>query len=268
MSNKSKHKIHNHLAHWEERVDWFNKENITVPLKEVWHGARFCELSYFWGELKETILPTCCPNCYNIISVEQISSVAGFNGLAVNEIVNLPCSECTFDFIHIITTVKGNPLNQAFIFHEDGFNAFSKKSRGIAAIHFSDACNKKEQRLHGENLHVYCFIPTYLLKEGIPHKMDPFLKPLIDEVTELYIKGIDIHIAQEIECNHYTIQEGNHKVCALLLLGTADLGADYMRRAVPVKRVGFVSWDKMKHAITCELLAGRATTSLAGTAKM
>ena len=221
----SQNKIHNHLAHWEEKVDWFNKENITVPLKEVWHGARFCELSYFWDELKETILPTCCPNCYNIISVEQIASVAGFNGLAVNERVNLSCSECTFDFIHIITSVKGNLLNQAFIFHEDGFNAFSKKSRGIAAIHFSDACTKKEQRLHGENLHVYSFIPTYLLKEGIPHKMDPFLKPLIDEVTELYIKGIDIHIAQEIECNHYTIQEGNHKVRALLLLGTADLKA-------------------------------------------
>jgi hypothetical protein len=55
------------------------------------------------------------------------------------------------DFNHTVKGVKGNPLNQAFIFHEDGFNAFTKKSRGIAAIHISNACSKKELRLHGKN---------------------------------------------------------------------------------------------------------------------
>ena len=41
-----------HLAHWEEKDDWFNVGHITVPYKEIWHGSRFRELSYFWDEQK------------------------------------------------------------------------------------------------------------------------------------------------------------------------------------------------------------------------
>ena len=141
----------------------------------MWHGARFRELSYFWDEEAETLLSTCCPNCFNIISVDEIleaSAVQGVHAPSSNNRVHLSCTECTFEFIHTVTTMKGNPLNQAFIFHEDGFNAFSKKSRGIAAIHISEACTKKSLRLQNKSLRVYSFVPTYLLKEGIPHKMD------------------------------------------------------------------------------------------------
>jgi hypothetical protein len=46
-------KLNDHLAHWEERDEWFNLDNITVPYKEVWHGSRFCELSFFWDEERE-----------------------------------------------------------------------------------------------------------------------------------------------------------------------------------------------------------------------
>ena len=69
----SKEKVCQHLAHWENRAEWFNKQNIEVPFKEVWHGSRFRDLSYFWDEDKETVMPTCCPNCDNLISVEEIN---------------------------------------------------------------------------------------------------------------------------------------------------------------------------------------------------
>ncbi len=194
----------------------------------MWHGARFRELSYFWDEEAETLLSTCCPNCFNIISVDEIleaSAVQGVHAPSSNNRVHLSCTECTFEFIHTVTTMKGNPLNQAFIFHEDGFNAFSKKSRGIAAIHISEACTKKSLRLQNKSLRVYSFVPTYLLKEGIPHKMDAFLKPLIDEITNLYISGINVHVTRPINLTNATIIQGNHTVRALLLLGTADLKA-------------------------------------------
>lgn len=219
----SKTKTKDHLSHWEAKNEWLNKGDIEVLYyKEIWHGARFRELSPFWDDARESFMPTCCPNCNNIISVDEIVQAAGVNGLIAHNPVNLSCRECTFDFVYSIR-VTLYPLNQAFIFYEDGFNAFSKKTRGIAAIHVSNACMKKEQRLHGKSLRVYSFIPTYLLKEGIPHKMDAFLKPLIDEVTELYINGIDVHVPQAIELSNESILEGNYKVRALLLLGTADL---------------------------------------------
>ena len=37
----SRETIIEHLAHWRGRDDWFNKDVITVPRKEIWHGERF-----------------------------------------------------------------------------------------------------------------------------------------------------------------------------------------------------------------------------------
>jgi hypothetical protein len=87
----------------------------------VWHGSRFCELS-FWDEERESCLPTCCPNCSNIISLDEMVEASDKNRLLPNAHVELPCTKCSFEFVHIVQMVKGNKLNQAFIFHEGGFN--------------------------------------------------------------------------------------------------------------------------------------------------
>ena len=170
-------------------------------------------------------MPIRCPICSNLISVDEIMQATDMEQLQINQQVHITCTECTFDFIHVVSATKGSPLNQAFIFREDGFNAFSKKSRGIAAIHISNACSRKELRLHGNSLRVYSFIPSHLLKEGIPHKMDAFLEPLVEEMTELYLNGIQVHIPETTELSNWSVNEGNHNVRALLLLGTADLKA-------------------------------------------
>ena len=113
---------------------------------------------------------------------------------------------------------------QAFIFHENSFNAFEKKSRGISAIHVSSACISKEKRSNGQYMRVYSFILSVLLPEGVPHKMDAFLQPLIDEIKKLYIKGINVKIEQQIKLkDNFIIHPGEYEVRSLLLLGTADL---------------------------------------------
>ncbi|XP_048576071.1 uncharacterized protein LOC125557470 [Nematostella vectensis] len=55
--------------------------------------------------------------------------------------------------------------------------------------------------------------------------MDAFLKPLMDEITSLYINGIDIHLDRHIPIGETVITAGYHKVRALILMGTADLKA-------------------------------------------
>ena len=84
-------------------------------------------------------------------------------------------------------------------------------------LQFSAACTKKEDRLHG----------TFQLKAGILHKLECrcFFKPLVDEVTDSYLEGIDIHIPQEIQIPNARITPGNNNVKALVLMGTADLKA-------------------------------------------
>ena len=221
----SEDKIKKHLAHWEDKDEWLNKNVINVPYKELWHGARFRELSYFWDDTKETALSTRCPDCDHVISTDEMAEAAGSNDINANVVVHLSCSECGYAFDHTVKTMRGSPINQAFIFHEDGFNAFLRKSRGIASIHISHACTRKEQRLKGDNLYVYSFVPTFLIKEGVTHKMDAFLRPLIDDIGKLYTEGVDVDVKAAIEVNNYALPMGKHKVRSLLLLGTADLKA-------------------------------------------
>ena len=109
-----------------------------------------------------------------------------------------------------------------WIFHEDGFNAFSK-SRGSTAIHISNACTKKALRVHGKSLRLYSFIPNCSLKEVIPHKIDAFLKLLIVEITDLYLNRFDIYVHEAVNLSNTPSHEGNYNVRALLLPGTADL---------------------------------------------
>jgi hypothetical protein len=214
--------IIDHLEHWKNKEEWI-EDDQEVKYKEIWHGERFKELSYFWDVNIETFLPVCCPNCETIISVQQMEASV-LPGYTLHEQVTLSCTECMFDFVHKPKKMKGCPLNQAFIFHEDGFNAFKKKSRGMSAIHISSACISKKKRTSGKYMRVYSFIPSVFLGEGIPHKMDAFFKPLIAEVKDLYINGININIVQQIDLNNgVVIQPGSYQVRMLLLLGTADL---------------------------------------------
>ena len=211
------------LQHWANKDEWLG--DVQRSYKEIWHGSRFKELSYFWDPNIETVLPVCCPNCDSIISVEKMASFLQ-DGYTLYDKVRLymSCQECLFDFTHVPQTMKGCPLNQAFIFHEDGFNAFERKSRGISAIHISSACITKEERSHGKYLRVFSFVPSVLLPEGVPHKFDAFLKPLLNEVKELYINGINVTIEDEIALETgISIEPGGYQVRALLLLGTADI---------------------------------------------
>lgn len=54
-------------------------------------------------------------------------------------------------------------------------------------------------------------------------KMDPFLESLIEEITELFMTGVQIDIPETIKFPNFSITQGNYNVRALLLLGTADL---------------------------------------------
>ena len=55
--------------------------------------------------------------------------------------------------------------------------------------------------------------------------MDAFLEPLIEEITDLFLHGIQVHIPETIECSNFSVTQGNYNVRALLLLGNADLKA-------------------------------------------
>lgn len=120
---------------------------------------------------KETPLPSLCPNCGTIFLVEFIQAHNPTRG----DSFSVTCNEC-FEEVRITANImKGCPLNQAYLFHEDGFNAFTKKTRSIGTIQIASACITKEEWSRGESVQVYSFVPTCYIEEGIVHKMDASL---------------------------------------------------------------------------------------------
>ena len=93
----------------------------------------------------------------------------------------------------------------------------------MVTIQLCSACTFKDEWSKGKYLSVYSFIPSCSIGEGIPHKLDAFLKPLMDDVVDLFINGKDIHISHPMRIGDSLIPAGNHKVRMLLLLRTADI---------------------------------------------
>ena len=210
--------IKKHLGHWNEKDSWFRRDSITCSRKEVWHGDRFKDLSYFWDSANEFQLPDRCNVCQNILSVSEIN-----NGKPVHGGVDVICEECSSTVTVKQKFVKGSPLNQAFIFHEDSFSAFLRRSRGTATINLTSACCSKINR--PETLQVFSFVPTCYLPEGVVHKFDAFLEPLIEQIADLFINGVDINLEEPLAINGDVIPSGPHTVRCLMLLGTADMKA-------------------------------------------
>ncbi|KXJ26883.1 putative RNA-directed DNA polymerase from transposon X-element [Exaiptasia diaphana] len=63
------------------------------------------------------------------------------------------------------------------------------------------------------------------LGDGIVHKLDAFFKHLFDEIEVLYLSGVSVSLPRSLTLESCTIPAGEHRLRAVLLLGTADLKA-------------------------------------------
>ena len=100
-------------------------------------------MSYFWDPEQETQLPEICGLCQTIIPVTVINESAEEGDLSVRTI---SCPNWLEEVDVAPRFMRGNPLNQAIVFHEDGFNAFRQKTHGTSAIHITSACVAKDHR--------------------------------------------------------------------------------------------------------------------------
>ena len=118
---KDKDMCYKMTGHWREKDHWLGDSNAPYfPIKEVWDGTRFSELSWFWDPEKRWLLPTFCTNCAFVISSSEIMQ-AESNCEGNKEVV---CVQCGYlqDIPEIFT--HGNPRNLAFLLHWDGFQPF------------------------------------------------------------------------------------------------------------------------------------------------
>ena len=98
-------------AHWLGKEHWMNGNGWEIK-KEVWDGARFAELAWFWDPARSWCLPTRCKRdgCKNVFSAADVLQAPTLpDG---NQ--ELYCENCCTKF-HRPVFVNGDPRNIAYI---------------------------------------------------------------------------------------------------------------------------------------------------------
>ena len=101
-------------AHWLEKEHWINRhDNGWEIKKEVWDGARFAEMAWFWNPDKRWCLPArCIKDGYkNVFSAEDIIQAPN----QPDGMKELYCDCCCTRFVHHPKYANGDPRNIAYI---------------------------------------------------------------------------------------------------------------------------------------------------------
>ena len=195
---------------WEEREHWLHHEGPWYPLKEVWDGARFSEVSWFWDSDCEWFLPTRCHFCSSVSGAED------------GQRYTVTCNDCCSVNTCKGEKAKGDPRNKALMEHWDGWYPFhSKSSYSCGAIDVSVVNMSKTDRCSINEVYVVGFVPSHKVPNKGPCALDPFLEPLVRDLEDSFMKGRKVHYARDVgDCI-----SGEAIVHCMLLLWTGDLPA-------------------------------------------
>ena len=107
--------------------------------------------------------------------------------------------------------------------HLDGWQPFGTVIEGCEAIEVQVANLPKEIRSSVDEVYVIGFVPVCLL----PHQnLDPFLKPFLEEIKDIFINGLTISISNPRIIENITLPE-TMVIRVVLILMTGDHPAQY-----------------------------------------
>ena len=175
------------------------------------------ELQWFWDPNQTWVLPTRCVNCKAIISADILSGCAKDD----NDVSQVNCPECLETFPFKIRTARGSSLNLALIGHWDTWQPFRTSYRSCGSIEISIANMYKRDRAHVEEVYVVGFVPFTTIPNDVPEAFDPFLEPLMSDLTSGFIDGFKVSYPSNFTISHFKPSE-KPTVRVLLLCWTAD----------------------------------------------
>ena len=94
---------------WEEKEHWLHHEGPWFPLKEIWDGSRFSEVSWFWDSDSEWFVPN-FSFCSSLLSAEEIQG-SPYEG----HHYSVTCSDCGSANIRGGEKDRGDPKNIVLI---------------------------------------------------------------------------------------------------------------------------------------------------------
>ena len=205
------------LSHWNEKEHWLGREESWPLKQEFWDGQRWIDLQWFWDPSKVWPLPTLCIYCSAVISVDHLTaSPEGIDNLKI-----VTCPGCFETFHHDIEMARGSPLNLALIGHWDGWQPFGTSFRGCGSFEVSIANMRKSDRCHVEEVYVVGFVPCSELPKDLPEYLDPFLKPLTDDLSKGFISGYKVPYPLQFTSDEFNSSE-TEIIRLLLLCWTGD----------------------------------------------
>ena len=77
---------------------------------------------------------------------------------------------------------RGSPFNLALISHLHWWQPVGTSFRGCGSFEVSIANMTKSDRFHVEEVYVVRFVPCPEIPKDLPEYLDPFLKPLMDDL--------------------------------------------------------------------------------------
>ena len=80
-----------------------------------------------------------------------------------------------------------------FSAHWDGWQPFSSSLRGCGAIEITIATMSKVEGCKAEEVYVVGFVPSHMLPKKSAISLDPFLEPLIVDIEDGFINGIQVN---------------------------------------------------------------------------
>ena len=134
------------------------------------------------------MLPVLCSNCKEVISVGHIQKCPKDR----TDYYLIDCPNCMHSSKHSPQFTYGSPLNLALLGNWDGWQPFGTSYRGSGAIKLSTGNLYKIDRNTIDEVYVVGFIPLYQVPKGLPQNLEPFLKPLMDDLVVGFIEGYTI----------------------------------------------------------------------------
>lgn len=215
------------LAHWRERSHWFRKkptDPLNEVLKEAWDGTGFRSYSWFFDPRCEWTLPQLCTSCQH-----------PFDGISLHNkhrsgepTVIMDCPACLQEVEVPYRRTCGDPRNIALQFHADAFYPSSttqKQNLDMMSITFLNM--SKMERTKTRNIKLIGFIRKTKrdgkIYKANPRSQEPFYKPMLDELQDLLINGLDIDYQwEEPSLTKHNIVKGPAKIRVLLFNQAGD----------------------------------------------
>ena len=131
------------------------------------------------------------------------------------------CPECLETVLCDVKTATGSPLNPALIGHWDAWQPLKTGIRNCGSIEISIANMCKEDRTHVDEVYLVGFVPCTSVPNDVPEAYDPFLEPLMHDLSRGFLEGSEVSYPTGAVIDNYEPRE-METVQILLLCWTAD----------------------------------------------